>query len=111
MAILGTHGSSLGVGVLGGRPEYWFGARIHGGHKLVLRERITLEFLRQHAVDEDDDAVSDRRRFFGIARGKENYPPRLCKAPHDSMHFPLRGHIYAARGIVEHKQRWRCLDP
>jgi hypothetical protein len=27
------------------------------------------------------------------------------------MHFSLGGHIDAARGIVEHKQRWRRLDP
>ena len=92
------------VGVLSGWPDHWYGARIHGGHQLVLRERLTMEFLRQHTVDEDHGAVRDCCHFSWVARRKENYPPRLSKASHDSMHFSLSGHIDATRGIVKHKQ-------
>ena len=77
----------------------------------MLRERLTMEFLHQHTVDEDYGAVRDCCHFSWIARGKENHPPRLSKASHDTMHFSLGGHIDATRRIVEHKQRWRRLDP
>jgi len=77
----------------------------------MLRKAVTVKFLRQHTVDKDDDTVGNCRRLSWVAGGKEDNPPRLRKATHDSVHFPFGSHIDTARRIIEHKQRRRCLDP
>ena len=70
----------------------------------MLREALAAKFMRQHAVGKDENSVGDGGRLSRVTRAKENDPPRLCEAPHDSMHLTLSAHIDASGRVIEYKQ-------
>src|SRR5579859_2885520 len=71
-------------------------ARVHRRDQFVFGQRLTLELLRQSAIDKNDDTIGDRGDLARVARRVEqNDPARLRQAAHDAVHFPLGADIDA----------------
>src|SRR5580704_19601080 len=74
-------------------------ARVHCRDQFVFGQRLTLELLRQRAIDKNDDTIGDRGDLARVARVEQNDPARSRQAAHDAVHFPLGADIDAARRI------------